>query len=64
MENSLGIPFILFSKINLGKVFRGVSSEVLEGLLRKYELDFRICGYDETLAEFKALIDGPRSRAQ
>ena len=37
-------------------MFRGVPSQVLEGLLRKYELDFRICGYDETLAEFKALM--------
>ena len=49
---------VVFSKINLDKVFNGVPSDVLEGLLRKYEMDFRICGYSETLAEFKALIDG------
>ena len=55
-----GAPFFCFSKINLEKAFRGLSSHVLEGLLRKYELDFRICGYDETLEEFKALIDSTR----
>ena len=49
---------VLFSKINLDKVFDGVPTDVLKGLLRKYEMDFRICGYSETLAEFKALIDG------
>ena len=38
-------------------MFNGVPPDVLEGLLRKYELDFRICGYSETLAEFKSLID-------
>ena len=46
-----------FRKINLDEVFQDVSSETLAGLVRKYEMDFRMCGYEATLAELRQMID-------
>ena len=46
-----------FRKINLDEVFQDVSSETLAGLVRKYEMDFQMCGYEATLAELRQMID-------
>ena len=46
-----------FRKINLDEVFKDISSETLAGLVRKYEMDFQMCGYEATLAELRRMID-------
>ena len=38
-------------------MFQDVSSETLAGLVRKYEMDFQMCGYEATLAELRQMID-------
>ena len=45
-----------YRKLNLTEVFKDVKSNVIGGLIQKYEMDFKLCEYEETLKELRNLL--------
>ena len=39
----------VMNKMKLWKMFRGSTAKVIKKLIVKYQKDFEICGYEETL---------------
>ena len=42
-------------QINIKQIFTNISRTVISGLIERYYMDFKICGYEETLQELKDL---------
>jgi len=45
------------SKEQLAKLFRKLSADDIKLIITKYEKDFDICGYQETLKDLKILLE-------
>ena len=44
---------------DLARLFGKSSKEVIAGLIDRYYMDFKICGYEDTLQQLKLLAEGP-----
>ena len=40
------------------EIFRNSSSEDVRGIVERYYMDFRICGYEDSLREMQMLLTG------
>ena len=46
---------LLYSSLDVDRIFGNSSLADIRGIIRRYEMDFRVCGYDDTLAELLQL---------
>ena len=46
-------------QINIGQIFANISRTVMRGLIERYYMDFKICGYEETLQQLETLAKDP-----
>ena len=40
---------------NVKEIFTNISSTVISGIIKRYYMDFKICGYEETLQQLETL---------
>ena len=40
---------------NLSAIFKNSSKEDIRGIINRFYMDFRLCGYDDTLEELETL---------
>ena len=45
---------------DIGQIFRNISSTVISGIIKRYYMDFKICGYEETLQQLETLASNPQ----
>ena len=43
-------------RVDIEKVFKKSNASDIEGIITKYEMDFLMCGYEETLQDLKKLL--------
>ena len=44
------------NKYEVAELFRGSSREDIIGIISRFYMDFRICGYDETIRQLEQLL--------
>ena len=42
------------------EMFTNISSTVISGIIKRYYMDFKICGYEETLQQLETLASNPQ----
>ena len=46
--------------IKIKEIFTNISSTVISGIIKRYYMDFKICGYEETLQQLETLASNPQ----
>ena len=46
-------------RADMQQIFNRSSKEVIRGIIKRYYMDFKICGYDETLTQLQILAKDP-----